>query len=173
MVGRLSPEKHQGTILDAVRHSAYEKQIQVILVGYGLSKRKLRRKGKRLSNTPRIGFMSDKNLMEALGYADLYVHASEVELESISCLEAMGCGLVPLISSSPMSATSQFAQDCHSLFAPRKPRLLAKKIDYWIEHPEKRKEMEKKYAESIQQYRIAESVSQFEAMLMEEISENE
>lgn len=173
MVGRLSPEKHQGTILNAVRHSAYEKQIQVILVGYGLSKRKLRRKGKRLSNTPRIGFMSDKNLMEALGYADLYVHASEVELESISCLEAMGCGLVPLISSSPMSATSQFAQDCHSLFAPRKPRLLAKKIDYWIEHPEKRKEMEKKYAESIQQYRIAESVSQFEAMLMEEISENE
>ena len=117
--------------------------------------------------------MSDEDLMEALGYADLYVHSSEVELESISCLEAMGCGLVPLISSSPLSATSQFALDCRSLFAPRKPRLLAQKIDYWIEHPEKRMEMEKRYAASTQQYSIAQSVSHFEAMLMEEISENE
>lgn len=173
MVGRLSPEKHQETILEAVRHSAYEKQIQVILVGSGLSEPELRKKGKRLSNPPRIGYMSDEDLMEALGYADLYVHSSEVELESISCLEAMGCGLVPLISSSPLSATSQFALDCRSLFAPRKPRLLAQKIDYWIEHPEKRMEMEKRYAASTQQYSIAQSVSHFEAMLMEEISENE
>ena len=173
MVGRLSPEKHQDTILEAVRHSAYEKQIQVILVGSGLSEKKLRKKAKRLSNPPRIGYMSDKELMETLGYADLYVHAGEVELESLSCLEAMGSGLVPLISCSTLSATSQFALDCHSLFAPRKPRLLAQKIDYWIEHPEKRKEMEKKYAELAKQYSIAESVAHFEAMLMEEISENE
>ena len=173
MVGRLSPEKHQDTILEAVRHSAYEKQIQVILVGSGLSEQKLRKKGKKLSNPPRIGYMSDKDLMDALGYADLYVHAGEVELESLSCLEAMGSGLVPLISCSTLSATSQFALDCHSLFAPRKPRLLAQKIDYWIEHPEKRKEMEKKYAELAKQYSIAESVAHFEAMLMEEISENE
>ena len=173
MVGRLSPEKHQDTILEAVKHSAYEKQIQVILVGSGLSEQKLRKKGRILSNPPRIGFLSDQELMETLGYADLYVHASEVELESISCLEAMGSGLVPLISSSTLSATSQFALDCRSLFAPRKPRLLAQKIDYWIEHPEKRKGMEKNYAESILQYSIAQSVSHFEAMLMEEISENE
>ena len=173
MVGRLSPEKHQETILEAVRRSAYEKQIQVILVGAGLSEQKLRKKGKRLSNPPRIGYMSDEDLMDALGYADLYVHAGEVELESLSCLEAMSSGLVPLISCSTQSATSQFALDCRSLFAPRKPRLLAQKMDFWIEHPEIRKKKKKKYAEFAKQYSIAESVSQFEAMLMEEISENE
>ena len=43
MVGRLSPEKHQDIILEAVRHSAYESQIQVILAGTGLSEQKLRK----------------------------------------------------------------------------------------------------------------------------------
>ena len=173
MVGRLSPEKHQETILEAVRHSAYESKIQVILVGTGLSEKKLRKKGKKLSNPPRIGYMSDRQLMKALGYADLYVHAGEVELESLSCLEAMGSGLVPLISSSSQSATPQFALDSRSLFTPRKPQLLAQKIDYWIEHPEARKEMERKYANLVKQYSITESVANFEKMLMEEIADHE
>jgi glycosyltransferase involved in cell wall biosynthesis len=173
MVGRLSPEKHQNTILEAVRHSAYESKIQVILVGTGLSEKKLRKKGKKLSNPPHIGYMSDRQLMNTLGYADLYVHAGEVELESLSCLEAMGSGLVPLISSSSQSATPQFALDSRSLFTPRKPRLLAQKIDYWIEHPEARKEMERKYADLVKQYSIAESVANFEKMLMEEIADHE
>lgn len=173
MVGRLSPEKHQETILEAVRHSAYESKIQVILVGTGLSEKKLRKKGKKLSNPPRIGYMSDRQLMKALGYADLYVHAGEVELESLSCLEAMGSGLVPLISSSSQSATPQFALDSRSLFTPRKPQLLAQKIDYWIEHPETRKEMERKYADLVKQYSITESVANFEKMLMEEIADHE
>lgn len=173
MVGRLSPEKHQNTILEAVRHSAYESKIQVILVGTGLSEKKLRKKGKKLSNPPRIGYMSDRQLMNTLGYADLYVHAGEVELESLSCLEAMGSGLVPLISSSSQSATPQFALDSRSLFTPRKPRLLAQKIDYWIEHPDARKEMERKYADLVKQYSIAESVANFEKMLMEEIADHE
>ena len=172
MVGRLSPEKHQDTILEAVRHSAYEKQIQVILVGTGLSEKKLRRKAKGFTNPPRIGYMSDRQLMKALGYADLYVHAGEVELESLSCLEAMGSGLVPLISSSSQSATPQFAMDSRSLFPPRKPKLLAKKIDYWIEHPDARKEMEQKYADIVKQYSITESVANFEKMLINEISDN-
>ncbi|MCR4736667.1 MAG: glycosyltransferase [Bacteroidales bacterium] len=173
MVGRLSPEKHQDIILEAVRHSAYESKIQVILVGTGLSEKKFRRKGKKLSNPPRIGYMSDRQLMNALGYADLYVHASEVELESLSCLEAMGSGLVPLISSSSQSATPQFALDSRSLFTPGKPRILAQKIDYWIEHPDARKEMERKYAELAKQYSITESVANFEKMLMEEIADHE
>lgn len=173
MVGRLSPEKHQDTILEAVKHSAYESKIQVILVGTGLNGKKLRKKGEKLSNPPRIGYMSDRQLMKVLGYADLYVHAGEVELESLSCLEAMGSGLVPLISSSSQSATPQFALDSRSLFTPRKPRLLAQKIDYWIEHPEARLEMEKKYADIVKQYSITESVALFEKMLMEEIADHE
>ncbi len=173
MVGRLSPEKHQEIILEAVQHSAYESQIQVILIGTGLSEQKLRKKAEKLTNPPRIGFMSDQDLMAALGYADLYVHAGEVELESLSCLEAMSSGLVPLISDSPLSATPQFALDNRSLFKHGDPKALAQKIDYWIEHPEARKKMGKAYAQNAKQYSLANSVSRFEEMLKEEIAEHE
>ena len=173
MVGRLSPEKHQEIILDAVQHSAYESQIQVILIGTGLSEQKLRKKAEKLTNPPRIGFMSDQDLMAALGYADLYVHAGEVELESLSCLEAMSSGLVPIISDSPLSATPQFALDDRSLFKHGDPKALAQKIDYWIEHPEARKKMGKAYAQHAKQYSLANSVSRFEKMLKEEIAEHE
>lgn len=173
MIGRLSPEKHQDIILDAVQHSAYESQIQVVLVGTGLSEQKLRKKAEKLTNPPRIGFMSDQELIDVLGYADLYVHAGEVELESLSCLEAMSSGLVPLISDSPLSATPQFALDDRSLFKHGDPKALAQKIDYWIEHPEIRKNMSKKYAQHAKQYNIANSVTRFEEMLKEEISEHE
>jgi glycosyltransferase involved in cell wall biosynthesis len=140
-------------------------------VGSGLSEQKLRKKGRILSNPPRIGFLSDQELMETLGYADLYVHASEVELESISCLEAMGSGLVPLISSSTLSATSQFALDCHSLFAPRKPRLLAQKIDYWIEHPDQVEKYKDIYIKEAESYALPLQVERMEQFFNDAINQ--
>lgn len=47
---------------------------------------------------------------------------------------------------SPKSATKDYALCPESLFAPGKPKDLAAKIDWWIEHPEKRAEWSKKYA---------------------------
>ena len=173
MVGRLSPEKRQDIILDALQYSAYESQIQVILVGTGLSEQKLRKKAEKLTNPPRIGYMSDQELMDVLGYADLYVHAGEVELESLSCLEAMSSGLVPLISDSPLSATPQFALDDRSLFKHSDPKALAQKIDYWIENPEKRKKMGRAYANFAKQYSLTNSVKNFEKMLLDEIAEHD
>ena len=173
MVGRLSPEKHQEIILDAMQYSAYESQIQVILVGTGLSEQKLRKKAQKLTNPARIGYMAAQELMDVLGYADLYVHAGEVELESLSCLEAMSSGLVPLISDSPLSATPQFALDDRSLFKHGDPKALAKKIDYWIENPEIREKMGRTYANFAKRYSLTNSVKLFEKMLKEEIAEHE
>lgn len=173
MVGRLSPEKHQEIILDAMQYSAYESQIQVILVGTGLSEQKLRKKAQKLTNPARIGYMAAQELMDVLGYADLYVHAGEVELESLSCLEAMSSGLVPLISDSPLSATPQFALDDRSLFKHGDPKALAKKIDYWIENPEIREKMGRTYANIAKRYSLTNSVKLFEKMLKEEIAEHE
>lgn len=173
MVGRLSPEKRQDIILDALQYSAYESQIQVILAGTGLSEQKLRKKAEKLTNPPRIGYMSDQELMDVLGYADLYVHTGEVELESLSCLEAMSSGLVPLISDSPLSATPQFALDDRSLFKHSDPKALAQKIDYWIENPEKRKKMGRAYANFAKQYSLTNSVKNFEKMLLDEIAEHD
>jgi hypothetical protein len=51
-----------------------------------------------------------------LDTADLFVHSSIVELESLSSLEAIGCGLTCLVSDSKYSAARQFALDERFLF---------------------------------------------------------
>ncbi len=73
--------------------------------------------------------------------ADLYVHAATVEVECMTVLEAMGCGLPLLIADSPKSATKQFALDDRSLFPCNDAQKLSEKIDYWVEHPAELKEV--------------------------------
>ena len=106
-------------------------------------------------------------------YSDLYVHASEVEIEAISCLEAIACGLVPIISNSPVSATKQFAIDDKSLFKNGDSDDLAAKIDYWIEHEEEKKQYSEKYVEYAQNYNIKACVVEFEKMLQSAIDDNQ
>lgn len=79
--------------------------------------------------------------------ADLYVHTSDAEIEAMSCMEAFACGLVPVIADSPRSATPQFALDERSLFPAGDADALAERIDWWIEHPQEREEMEHRYAD--------------------------
>jgi glycosyltransferase involved in cell wall biosynthesis len=57
-----------------------------------------------------------------------------VELESLACLEAVGCGLPCLIADSPHSAAPQFALDFRFRFKHDDAGSLAEKIDYWYEH---------------------------------------
>ncbi len=69
-----------------------------------------------------------------MAMSDLYVHAADVEIEAIACLEAVASGLVPVIADSPLSATSQFALDHRSLFEAGNVAILAERIDWWYEH---------------------------------------
>ena len=66
------------------------------------------------------------------------MHASEVEIECIACIEAISCGLIPVIADSDKSAAKQFALDEQSLFKNKNIKDLLKKIEYWIKHPDKR-----------------------------------
>ena len=68
---------------------------------------------------PTVKFCNRQELLEVINYSDLYVHASEVEAEAISCMEAFVCGKVPVIASAPRSATSQFALSERNLFKSR------------------------------------------------------
>ena len=103
---------------------------------------------------------------------DLYVHASYIEIEAISCMEAFACGLVPVICNSPKSATVQFALDGRSLFSPDDSDDLARKIDYWIEHPQERRAMSGAYAQQGERYRVSESVKAAEEMFAEVIRDH-
>ena len=114
-------------------------------------------------------FLSTKDLIELLGEADLYVHASDIDIEAMSCMEAFASGLVPIISDSPRSAASQFALDERSVFKAGDSTDLAAKIDWWIEHPEERKRMEPLYSESAANYSLDKSVDMMIAMFEDEI----
>lgn len=164
MVGRYSGEKRQDLLIDAVMKSRHTGRIQLILAGRGPLERKLRRRCRRLKNPVIMEFFAPERLIELFAMCDLYVHASDAEAEAISCMEAFACGLVPVIADSPRSATPQFALDGRSLFPSGDSTALARRIDWWIEHPEERREMEQRYARHAEQFALEKSIGQIEEM---------
>ena len=172
MVGRLTQEKRQDILINAVKHSKYGDRIQLIFAGTGPTDKMLHRIGQKLVNPPIFGYYTKEELMDKLAQCDLYVHASDMESEAISCIEAFATGLVPVISDSDLSATKQFALDRRSLFRAGDPEDLARAIDYWLDNPEEKARMEKVYAEAAKNYDIEHSVALFEEMLLEAIEDH-
>ena len=173
MVGRLSGEKRQDVIINAVPFSKYADRIQLVFAGKGPKYDEYVELGKQLKNPPQFVFLSKPELIDLLLHTDLYVHASDMESEAISCIEAFATGLVPVIANSEDSATPQFALDGRSLFAPGRPKDLARAIDWWLDHPDEKAKMEREYAEAAKNYDIDTSVRLCEQMFREAIEETE
>lgn len=173
MIGRLSQEKRQDVIIKALKYSKYGDRIQLVFAGKGPEYKRYQRMGKSLAYPPKFVYLNREQLIEQLRATDLYIHASDMEIEAISCIEAFATGLVPVIANSPNSATPQFALDERSLFKAGDPKDLARAIDYWLDRPKERTRMEKKYAAAAYKYSISHSVQLFEQMLREEIADNE
>ncbi|MFT5560173.1 MAG: glycosyltransferase involved in cell wall biosynthesis [Candidatus Azotimanducaceae bacterium] len=131
-VGRLAPEKHQRTILDAVARSIFREQIDIHLIGTGPLQQDLEKQSQRLGLGATIGPVDDEALRRAYQTADLFVHGGEIELEGMSVLEAMAAGNAVLVSDSPGSAAVEFATLPNSLFRQGDVADLTKKIDYWL-----------------------------------------
>jgi glycosyltransferase involved in cell wall biosynthesis len=135
MVGRFSPEKRQDVLIRAVRRSRYAARIQLHFAGHGPWEKRLRRMAAKLANPAQFGHYSQEELIELIRSCDLYVHTSDVEIEGLSCMEAFSCGLVPVISDNPRSATGQYALGPRNLFRSGDPSSLAERIDGWIDDP--------------------------------------
>lgn len=164
MIGRLTREKRQDVVMDAVLQSKYRDRIQLVFAGHGPLEELYQRQGERLPFPPVMRFFTQKELLRLLSVSDLYVHAADVEIEAIACIEAFASGLVPVIADSPKSATPQFALDERSLFAAGDPAALAARMDYWLDHEEERRRMEKIYADQADNYRIDACVHKIEEM---------
>lgn len=152
MIGRFSVEKRQDLIIEAISKSKYADNIQLVLAGKGPWKSHLEEMGAKLSNPPIFGFYTTEELVNLINYCDLYVHASDAEIEAISCIEAFSCGLVPVISDSKISATNQFALTEHNLFAHGNSDSLKEKIEYYIENPIEKEKASKAYIEYAKRY---------------------
>lgn len=165
--GRYSREKSHKVLIDAVAQSKYRDKIRLILAGAGPLEEKLREYAKeKLTLFPIFKFYSREELIRVLNQADLYVHPAEIEIEAISCLEAISCGLVPVIADSPRSATRYFALTEDNLFHYNDFASLAEKIDFWIENPERRRAMRDQYLGYSEQFDFDVCMDRMEHMLL-------
>lgn len=169
--GRYAREKSQDTLIKAVGYSKHRDRIQLILGGQGVKEKYYKRLARKLPIPPIFKFYSREQIIDVLSYADLYVHPAEVELEGISCLEAVVCGKLTVVSDSPLAATSEFAADEKCIFKNRDPRSLAAVIDYWIDSPEERREYEDRYLKSAVAFRQEDCMLRMEAMMQETFNE--
>ncbi len=145
-IGRLSKEKSHHLLVKAVAHSKYKDNIQLVFAGQGPREQEVRNLAKSLKiRRPIMRFFSRNDLINVINSCDLYVHPAEIEIEAISCLEAITCGLVPIINDSPRCATKYFALGDNNKFKFNDYKDLASKIDYWIEHPTEKAECSNKY----------------------------
>ena len=168
-IGRHAYEKRQLLLIERVRRSKYKDNIQLILAGRGERTDELKASSKELPVEPFIDYISPDDKFRFLNTADLFVHGSIVELESLSCLEAIGCGLPCLVSNSKYSAASMFALDERFLFTSDDPDDLASKLDYWYEnrHVLRSAEVRKQVLEQAEKYRFEKAVNNYETFISE------
>ena len=171
MIGRLSREKRQDLIIKAVKSLPFEKDVQIIFAGKGPWRNSLIKESSGLTNPPIINFFSQDTLIDIINYSDLYVHASDFEIEAISCIEAFSCGLVPIISNSKTSATNQFALTEHNIFNKADSKNLAEKIIYLYDNQDLVKRLSKDYTEYAKSFQLENSINALEKMFCETIDD--
>ena len=162
-IGRLSGEKDQETLFEAMHYSRFADRIRLHFAGQGPKEKQYKRIARKLVKEgvlkyePKFGFYTRDQLREIAAKADLAIHCAIIEVEGLSIMEAMQQAVVPVIAEGSRTGTSQFALVEQSRFPERDPKALAERIDYWLAHPEERWQMGFRYAESMKDYDIAKS----------------
>lgn len=172
--GRLSHEKDHITLIRAVAVCRHRRDIRLVICGTGPLLGGLRAEAARLlpQGTWSIGFHDNDDMPALLRGCDLFVHPSVVDIESLSVLEGMASGLVPVIASSDLSAAGQFVLTDRSLFPARDAHTLAARIDWWYEHPAERLAWGARYAEhTARTYSVSSCVDRFVSMEREAIAD--
>ena len=127
---------------------------------------------KNMTNSPIFKFYSRTQLLNIINYCDIYVHPANVELEGISCLEAITCGKLTIVSDSKFAATKDFAIDNKCIFKHNNYIDLSTKIDYFIENPIEKEKYEKLYFESSSKYNQNECMNKMVEMFETTITNN-
>ncbi len=167
--GRYSNEKNQGLLLKAVARSKYKDNIKVVLAGAGPKEKYYKKLARKLGVDTRFGYFQHDELIQVYQSADLYVHPGVIELEGISCLEAMATGR-PCIFSDSKKAAMRFYGHPDSLFKSNDVDVLTKKIDYYYEHADERLALGEWYAKNSEQFKLSTAMDQMEIMFNDAIA---
>ena len=165
--GRFSKEKRQDFLIKALKYCRNEKHVQIILAGKGPTEAKLRKLAKKAKPTNEIKFVyiPHDELPKTLSYVDLFVSTSQIDIESVSTIEAISCGVTPVFNDSKRSSGRFFALDNRNTFKDRSPKDLARKIDYWYEHEDERKKCSEAYLKLLDRFNYDSCMSEMEEMI--------
>ncbi|HEY4034977.1 MAG TPA: glycosyltransferase [Ktedonobacteraceae bacterium] len=141
-VNRLSEEKRVDVLLDAV--GKMKTDAHLALVSTGPAEADLRAQAKRLRIVDRVsflGFVSDADLLVLRRSSDLFVIPSEGDLQSLSTMEAMACGLSVIAANAYALPELVHHEENGLLFQPGDSDELAHGIDQLLSDSERRARM--------------------------------
>ena len=158
-------EKDHDILIEAVRQSEFEAQIQLVFAGAGPLEDEIKAQAEILTHPPVMQDFSRSELLRIINCADLYVHAAEVDTESLSCIEAVNCGLVPVIANAPRSAARFYAMGSRHLYQYNDPLELASKIEYWMTHKEEKEKLSQRYQRFTKDFSLMSCMEKLELMI--------
>lgn len=144
-IGRFSQEKHQETLLKAMKEIKDPENIKLIFAGQGPLKTKYEKLAETLPIKPTMKLFTPSELRKVMSQTDIVVHCADVEIEGMACMEAFAAGCVPIIADSKLSSTVDYALTDNNRFPFGDSQQLANKIEYWRTHPSELKAMRKRY----------------------------
>jgi glycosyltransferase involved in cell wall biosynthesis len=163
-VGRLAREKRLDVVIEGVRRSRHAGRIQLVITGRGPETARVRALAATLPVPAEVTYLPDRELLRLLRSADLMVHASELELEGMAVLEALGCGLPALVADAPLSAARHLALADDLRFTPGDPADLARKLDALLDDAPRRQALRARALELASGYALDASVRRLEAV---------
>jgi len=164
-LGRLSPEKGQAVLLEALARLAVEPPVRLLLVGDGPARSVLERRASAPELAGRVHFLGwRQDPWRCLGAGDLFALPSRTEGLPLALLEAMASGLPPVASR--VGAVPALLEDDHGiLVTPGDPAELAEALRSLIEDASRRARMGAAAQTRVEEsYRAGTQVRRFEAL---------
>ena len=158
-------EKAHDILIEAVRQSEFESKIQLVFAGEGPLEEALKTQAEILTHPPVMQDFTRNELLRIINCADLYVHPAEVDTESLSCIEAVNCGLVPVIANAPRSAARFYAMGSKNLYQYNDPLELTSKIEYWMTHEEEKEKLSLRYQRFTRDFSLMSCMEKLELMI--------
>ena len=164
-VSRLSAEKRIDVLLDAA--ARMQGNGHITLAGVGPAEAILRAQAQRLQLGDRVsflGFVSNADLLALRRASDVYVIPSEAELQSLSTMEAMACGL-PVIAANACALPELVHHNRNGILVqPGNDDELAYHLDILLSNADLRSRMGAESLEIIAKHGRSEVLNQWEEL---------
>ena len=164
-VNRLYNEKRIDVLLDAA--AKMKSNAHIALAGAGPLEADLREQAERLNLGDRVsflGFVRDADLLALRRSSDVFVIPSEAELQSLSTMEAVACGLPVVAANSYALPELVHHGENGYLFQPGNSDELASYIDKLLADPALRTQMGQKSLEIIAKHERSRILDQWESL---------